>query len=82
MATYTQVPNSETEEQELSYSISKPHRLSIPWSTSSIIAVISLLFNVVLVIVWFRSKEAGGLCRGAVYCEFIPLSLQCVLTPP
>jgi len=67
MATYTQVPISETEEQGLSYSIAKPHRLSIPWSTSSIIAVLSLLFNVVLVILWLRSKEVGGLCREAVY---------------
>ena len=77
MTTYTQVPNSETEEQGLSYSIAKPHRLSFPWSTSSIITVLSLLFNVVLVIVWLRSKEVGGLCRGAVYCEFISLSLMC-----
>jgi len=64
---YTQVPNSEIEEQGLSHSIAKPHRLSIPWSTSLIITVLSLLLNVVLVIVWLRSKEVGGLCREAVY---------------
>ena len=75
MTTYTQVPSSETEEQGLSYSIAKPHRLSIPRSTSSIITVLSLLLNVVLVIVWLRPKEVERLCRGAVYCEFIYLTL-------
>ena len=73
MAIYTQIPNSETEEQG---SIAKPHRLSIQWSTSSIITVLSLLFNVVLIIAWLRSKDVGGLCRGAVYCKFISLSLM------
>ena len=71
MITYSQVPTSATEELGLSYSIAKPHRLSIPWSTSSIITVLSLLLNLVLVIVWLRSKEVVGLCHGPVYCEFI-----------
>ena len=79
MTTYTQVPTSETEEPGLPYPIAKLHPscLSIPWSTSSIITVLSLLLNVVLVIVWLRSKEVGGLCRRAVYCEFTSLSLVC-----
>ena len=84
--TYTKVPNSEIEEQGSSYSIAKPHRLSIPWSACLIITVLSLLFNVVLVIVWLRSKEVGGLCREAVYCGFISLSLMyahlCVTLAP
>lgn len=77
MTTYAQVPTSETEE---SYSTAKPHRLSIPWSTSSIVIVLSLLLNVVLVlvIVWLRSESKGGeSCRGAVYCAFISLSFMC-----
>ena len=76
--TYTQVPTSETEEQGLSYSTAKPHRLSIPWTTSSIITVISLWLNVVLAIVWLTSKEVGTLCTSsrAVYCKFIFLQLN------
>ena len=69
--TYTQVPNCEIQEQALS----RPHHLSIPWSTSSITAVLSLLFNVVLVTVLLRSNGGGGLCREVLYCEFISLSL-------
>ena len=84
MTTYAQleVPNSESETEEIGFSTAKPaHRFSIPWSASSIITVLSLLFNLVLVIIVLRSKEVGGLCRGAIYCEFIPLSLN-VCSPP
>ena len=81
MITYSQVPTSATEELGLSYSIAKLHRLSIPWSTSSIITALSLLLNLVLVIVWLRSKEFVGLCHGAVYCEFIHISQLNVCSP-
>ena len=77
LTTYTQVPNFEIEDHVLSSYSSPKHRLSIPCSISSIITVLSLLFNVVLVIVWLRSKEVGESCREAVYCEFISLSLMC-----
>ena len=69
---YTQVPSCEVEsEQAYSYPIVRPHRLLIPWSASSIFAVLSLLLNVVLVVAWLRSKEVGGLCREAFYCALI-----------
>jgi hypothetical protein len=74
--TYTQVPNSEIEAQESSYPIARPYCLSIPWSLHLVVTTLSLLFNVVLVTGWLTWKD-GGLCREALYCEFMSLSSMC-----
>ena len=80
--TYTQVPNSEIEAQELSYPTPRPYCLSIPWSAYLIVTTLSVLFNVVLVTSWLRWKD-GGLCREALYCEFIyDFSQLNVYSPP
>ncbi|KAF8808533.1 hypothetical protein BYT27DRAFT_6548441 [Phlegmacium glaucopus] len=76
---YTQVPTCETEGQTLSYPVARtPHRLSVPWSTSSIIAVLSLLLNVVLIIVWLRSSHRGEAVYSPVDVglEYSPVKFQ------